>query len=55
MDRIVVGLIACLMIVLGALAGHVMGKGSGAIAAHKGEIVCVELAFEPSRWECGGL
>lgn len=55
MDRIVVGLIACLMIVLGALAGHVMGKGSGAIAAHKGEIVCVQLAFKEERWECGEL
>ncbi len=40
---------------IGYIVGGVSGVGTGAIAAHKGEIVCVELAFEPSRGECGGL
>ncbi|WP_373092963.1 hypothetical protein [Zhongshania sp.] len=26
---------------------------SGAIAAHKGEIVCVNIPFKEDRWECG--
>lgn len=35
-----------------------LGEGNyeqGAIAAHKGEIVCVQLAFKEERWECGEL
>ena len=32
-----------------------MDKGvrMGAIAAHKGEIVCVNIPFKEDRWECG--
>lgn len=33
--------------------GFEIGSNKGAIAAHKGEIVCVQLAFKEERWECG--
>ncbi|WP_372809475.1 hypothetical protein [Litorivivens sp.] len=29
-----------------------LGK-QGAIAAHKGEIVCIQIPYKEPRWECG--
>lgn len=33
--------------------GYLIGETQGAIAAHKGEIVCVNIPFREDRWECG--
>lgn len=44
-----------LVMFVGGILGYMIGKPAGAIAAHKGEIVCVQLAFKNERWECGEL
>lgn len=28
-------------------------REQGAIAAHKGEIVCIQIPYKEPRWECG--
>lgn len=53
--ELIVGCIILLALLLGALAGYWTGEREGAIAAHKGEIVCAQLAFKEERWECGEL
>ena len=47
---------AAMVIMLAVLcfgAGYEYGEEQGAIAAHKGEIICVNIPFKEDRWECG--
>lgn len=53
MDEFLIGLVIILALTLGGLGGYWSGERDGAIAAHKGEIVCINIPFKEDRWECG--
>lgn len=47
-------ILAFLGLIFGGLIGGIeVGRTQGAIAAHKGEIVCINIPFKEDRWECG--
>lgn len=51
--ELIVAFLIVSALLVGASAGYWAGEREGAIAAHKGEIVCVNIPFKQERWECG--